>query len=394
VDRAGFNEVQGVGTRGDPASTESRHGFGCLIGNGLSVAYNPELSVRSLTEGILQEISNLSGGDAEQALFRFARGFGPYKPGDFENVLGLLESVGDSLMHLRRLTGLARSAKSAAALDETVNFVRGLYRQGFGTALALIAERAQGQGEAKLEEVIVRTCEAIARLDKGPSPLIVVGTLNYDGLLLAGFLNSLEAGGQLADLADGRERQRMMPSGRWPCLGTRLRNGDDFPRCKVELVNLHGSLGWLEELSSGEGWKFEFDCLRIDDFWNEFKAGNAVFAPMVVLTNQKERAVLRWPYELAYRIFERRIRMCDRRLIAGYSFGDVPVNAALSAAAKDRQDDSQPPPHLLVLGHTEKPHALQAQAAEATGIPRNHIEVDGSGIPDSVEGRLWRSWAA
>lgn len=152
------------------------------------------------------------GGDAERALSRFAKGFGTYKPGDFEKVLGLLESVGSSLMHLSRLAGLSELGGTKAAMAETTAFIRGLYRQGFGSApWARSAIRARPRRHVRLGHL------------------------------------------RMADLADGRHTEILVPDGQMGCTARKLRREDDLPICRVELLNLHGFLGWLEERSTGEG---------------------------------------------------------------------------------------------------------------------------------------------
>ena len=331
--------------------------------------------MRELTAGLVAEFSALSGGDAETALAGFSRRFGGYRDGDFESLIGPLEAVSGALEHLRRLGSLADEAPGQleSALSVTAGFVDTLYRVGFGTALGLIAARAQGAGSEKFEDVILRTCRAIAELDSD-SP-VVVGTLNYDGLLHAGFLEVATTSG-MCDLAAGLEGIEASPDGTTHCLAHPLRYEDDLPERDIQLLNLHGSLSWLADKETRAAWKFELSDLRSMDYWSALKRGSATLFPMVVLTNRKAEMTLQWPFSLAYDVFERRMATSDRWLVAGYRFGDEPVNSALKRAASLRSSMEREPPEVLVVTTTTADSGMRGKVAQALGIPLAQVQVE------------------
>ena len=141
-----------------PTMPRRKHRFACLVGNGFSASYNAQLLVPDLTQGILDELAQLSGGDAQSALSSFANQFSGYKEGDFESLLTPLENVGGALEHLKHLSPVASVAplELGNALTMSSTFVRDLYRLGFGTVLRLVAERGQGMGLVSRRLVEIR----------------------------------------------------------------------------------------------------------------------------------------------------------------------------------------------------------------------------------------------
>lgn len=349
--------------------------------------------MRELTAGLIAEFSVLSGGDAEKALAGFSRRFGGYRDGDFESLIGPLEAVSGALDHLRRLGSLAKDAPDdlEAALKVTGDFVNTLYRVGFGTTLGLIAARAQGAGSEMFDNVILRTCRAIAELDS-EAP-IVVGTLNYDGLLHAGFLQVVTTS-NMCDLAAGVEWIEASPEGMTRCFAHPLRNGDDLPPRAIQLLNLHGSLSWLLDEDTRGAWKFELNDLRSMDYWSALKTGSATLLPLVVLTNRKDEMTLQWPFSLAYDLFERRMALSDRWLVAGYRFGDEPVNSALKRAAASRSDMGRELPEVLVITTTSADSRMRSRVAQALGMPIAHVQLETAGLPTAVGTDAWRTWAS
>ena len=141
-----------------------------------------------------------------------------------------------------------------------------------------------------------------------------VATLNYDGLTHAGLLKH----GKPADPAHGfQNHSHTVVRGRKPIDGFALRQSDDIPDDKTPLIQLHGSLGWLRHPETGSVLRFTLDDLRAIDYWSEWGAGNTNWSPVVVLTDQKERTIVRRPFALAYDIFQQRLIASDRWLIGG-----------------------------------------------------------------------------
>lgn len=372
--------------------TFRKHRFACLIGNGFSASYNDQLLVPHLTQGIVDELAQLSGGDAAQALASFARKFEGYKEGDFESILTPLESVGGALQHLTRLAPLGSEAPSeiSQALESSATFVRDVYRLGFGTVLRLVANRSRGMGDEVFTRTVVETCRRISQLRSRGA--IAIGTLNYDGLLHAGFLKCLRRS-QVADLSAGYNKSRLAPVGTRTLACQLFRSTDDLPRAEVHIINLHGSLSWLQEPDTGQIWKFEMEDLREVSYWNSFMNAQVSMYPTLVLTNRKDEAVRQAQFNFAYEVFERRLANANRWLIAGYSLGDIPVNNAIRRAYRSRERWRKTKPKVLVLDKGGTEDALVERISNATGISETVITADVQGLPDSIRTPAWQQWA-
>lgn len=124
-----------------------------LIGNGVSIAYNPELGVGQLTPALLGAFTALTPGQpASDYLRRYAAQVAGTIDADdpaagFEDLLGPLDHVARALPLLAPLgAGQYTDAGSdiAVALETTQHFLAGLHRTGMGVVLRLIAGRAHG----------------------------------------------------------------------------------------------------------------------------------------------------------------------------------------------------------------------------------------------------------
>jgi len=350
------------------------------------------LSVPELTRGIVDEFSTLAGGDAEKALASFSEQFHGFQSDDFEALLSPIESVGLALTHLSGLQALGQKGpeKLEKALSEVAKFCRDVYRIGFGTALELVASAATGKGHEVHNETVVAPCKTIAELDSADP--IAVATLNYDGLLHSGFLDCLGSTA-LDDLGAGYETNHLAPTGEphLPCHPMRL--ASEFRRSsRVHLLNLHGSLAWLEDPAMESVHKFQLQSLRHLSYWSEFKAGTAAMNPVVVLTNRKQNRIREAPFSLAYSVFEERLQAADRWLIAGYAFGDEPVNAVFRRCSAARAKWGAPT-RLLVLGKGGDPAAVAATVETRLGVRPEDLAMDLSGLPSSVGGDAWNVWA-
>ena len=217
--------------------------------------------------------------------------------------------------------------------------------------------------------------------------------MNYDGLTHAGLLLH----GSPADLADGRpsfaDFHRVVVGHR-RIQGHRIRVEDNFPPHFSPLLQLHGSLGWLRS-PKGKLWRFSLDDLRDLDYWTALGNGTTNWTPVVVLTDQKERTIVRRPFALAYDIFQQRLVSSDRWLIAGYGFGDEPVNEIFRTAWKTRMRASLPQPEILVVDYKlANPRAQRVKVGKLLGIPTRQILVSNTGVPAVINDPDWTSWAA
>lgn len=178
----------------------------CLLGNGASIAYNPELSVGALTASLLQRFQEAGTGEAPEALARFARVVSGRSDGQFEALLGPLSMTAEALRCLAGITGLVQQADEAsAAVATTSAFLAEVHRRGLAITLRLIADRSVGQS-GQWDEVVDSLGRALA--DLGSAADLTVATLNYDGLTHSALMEAWndswgQPTGQVADLAWG-----------------------------------------------------------------------------------------------------------------------------------------------------------------------------------------------
>ena len=231
----------------------------CLIGNGMSIAYNEELTVPRLTEDLLSLFLHAGASEPQQALARFAD-VQSRIPGDqFEALLGPLSSTADALSYLPGLATLAQAAGAdevVSALHTASTFLGDVHRVGLAITLGHIAQRSQG---GRYDEIVTRTAQELIEL--GPPGDLSVATLNYDGLLHSGMMEAgQDSWGQtmfpIVDLAAGYSEAtwEVTPTDR--LVGHPLRVEDDLLPDRAALLQLHGSLGWLVSRRSNIGLAF------------------------------------------------------------------------------------------------------------------------------------------
>lgn len=361
----------------------------CLIGNGASIAYNPELSVPALTKGIVEAFRNRGGTNAGNALANFAaQATGTDTKEDFERLLGPLDHITNALPMLNALTpALAASPPNVQdSFDRVTEVLHDLHRLGLASVLDLVARRAQGQGQDTLDATVGALCNRLMGLPW--NGLLTMATISYDGLLHAAMLEQ-----HMADLAAGfNEAERVIVQNGDPIPSWPLRTSADFPLGpRIHVVQLHGSLGWLRD-AEGSVRKFRIEDLRQQNYWAHLGEGSATATPVVVLTDRKEQQVGTPPFELAYRVLQERLIASDKWLVAGYGFNDTPVNNALRRSIKLRHDMAQGDPDILVLGRGNEGPIRQAVSGVLT-VPRERLFVDGAGVPASVGGGPWSQWA-
>jgi hypothetical protein len=221
-----------------------------------------------------------------------------------------------------------------------------------------------------------------------------VATLNYDGLLHYGFLHDSD-GSDWCDMADGRGRQVEpadfsdgFPLPSWP-----LRTSMNFVNNRARLLNLHGSLGWLRHSSSSlvPYRKFRLDDLRGSDYWSKLNRGETDWEPVVVLTSAKDSVPERYPYSLAYGALQASLVESDHWLIAGYGFGDSPVNDTFRRAVAARRRLGAAEPRVLIIG-TDSRRKLKADSRRL-GLTTSSVSATDVGLPDAVRGPEWEIWA-
>jgi len=363
----------------------------CLVGNGTSIAYNSELAVGELTRALrasFESSDTLELQELASALVEAEDDQG------FEDLLGPFDVIAGML------SGMPGANHLKGTLGESItktksNFER-IYRAGVGLTLAHIADKSNGNAEAFQKKTLVFIQKLIDTMGPEPSTLCLA-TLNYDGQLMAG-LNDL-AKSKYCDMG-GRQTDNIKPAEGFPELVCRkLRSENDFPVSRrIRFLQLHGSLGWLEDTQSSATFsvsKFNIPELRREppcsSFWKLYANNPSVnWRPVVVLTNSKAHAIKRWPFSFAYNAFLGDLRRADRILVVGYGLGDAPLNARI------RHFLPSPLPErskFLILGRGDH-EELEERAENAFGISKEKFTANVDGIPEAFASTDWAAWSA
>lgn len=355
-----------------------------IVGNGTSIVYNDQLAIGPLTTGIVAAFNALAGSDSGDALAAFAQQVHGQERDDFEGLLGPLDAITQALPLLGGVDAPFAGVPSIAnPLQQATTALRRLHRLGLGTALRLIAERSQGQGDAQLQQGPGALAKALVDLTDGD--LLTLATLNYDGLLQAVLPDENVAdlatglGHGTVDLGDG------VPMQSWP-----IRTTSDFPDDRsIHLLHLHGSLGWLRV--PGGTRKFSIQALRDANVWARIASGELQVEPVVVLTDRKDNVPGTAPFSLGYKILADRLAASDLWCVAGYGLLDAPVNRTLVEAARTRHDAGLPQPRLLVLGYGD-PDEINDLFQTRVGPIAAQLFVSGAGVPAFIGDPQWDAW--
>ena len=352
------------------------------------MAYSRHLSVDDLAAAISISFSNLGAHDPDNALAGFAGA-----AASFEGLLAPLDTAAHALPYLHDLTRAFGDPEILGRnIQEVAEFLRSVHTAGVATALGHIAARTQG-GDFQSHATFAAATGAIGQ----GAEQVTVATLNYDGLIHACFLDQLGTSA-LCDLAGGWGHQSFeVVEGGTNLWGLPLRNRADFPTGRrIRLLQLHGSLGWLRHLDSGEVWSFDIDALRDCHYWEALMIGKTSWMPVVVLTSadRKGELVSKYPFKLACGAAERALVDADRWLIAGYGFGDEPVNAMLKNAADRRKRLDLRAPKVLVVDFNRDVDVLRRIAENITGFGAGNVAVSVAGVPTACVSQEWQDWSA
>ena len=303
-----------------------------LVGNGLSIAYNPGLRLDAITKHFLQNLESESfdGSEVVNAMRKVARHAfpdGPDEQHDFELLVGAFEN---SSLYFKELSILAENMDSdaestLAALDRLALFAQTVRNSATSRILEVIMQNSRARRSE--ENVISNFADAICGSFNGK---ITFGNLNYDSLLAAALVDRYQ--GELTDMADGRQGARIKVSNsKSTGEASRLRESEsDFQDSRLLLLHLHGSLTFW----AGEKYRVKIPVSLLTDLdqWSSIRTGKARAYPLVALTgpSEKSNTVEKFPFNLAYRMFRASLQTSDKWLIAGYSFRDRSVNKMLS----------------------------------------------------------------
>jgi hypothetical protein len=300
-----------------------------LVGNGLSIAFNPELGLGRISEEVLKRMAAGTEGADEpvaEAMKKIADSYsasGQADYTDFENIVGAFGGQNSMLADLRQLADLVEpdDKKLRNAIKRSAEFAMKVRDAGVSHVLEVIFEHARAHVD-DMGDMYAATGAIVAGFDGK----VVFGNLNYDTLLLSALLETCQ--GVLADLGhgwkfgyitvDGGKSKRKVPL---------LRTALDFPvGSRVYLLQLHGSLNFWEGASVH--YKLDTNFLAIHRPWETVRSGKTTLRPAVVLANQKDKsgAVTKYPFSLAYRGFGAALGSSDHWLVIGYSFRDLSVN--------------------------------------------------------------------
>ena len=305
-----------------------------LFGNGLSLTYNAEhYRLETLSELVRVRLGGTDAGGGKSLLNEVdtvAKALGPGlgKNNDFEKLAGPIDTLAKSFVQLSRLQSIAGDRDTRIALYRMSTRLRKLHSQVVGMVLDLVAGTLPDGDWTPMNKVADHLFEAA-----GWEGELDVFTLNYDALLDCALLDarSRHRSVSLMDEFDGRkEGLEIRIPGKNKFILTNTWRFDPYtpPHAPLRLHHLHGAATWLEQ--GPNVYKAELKSLRDFGVFDRWESGNQIgVSPAVVLTDQKERVVGRWPFVESYERLTAAVAGSSQLVIAGYSFRDRPLNRVL-----------------------------------------------------------------
>lgn len=343
-----------------------RRNAAVLVGNGLSVAFNPSLNLKTITEEVMRRIEAADGDDVVAAMKELAERAlpdGVTSGDDFEQLVGAFGAESRTLTTLETLATLTspQDKKLTKAIRRVSSFAERVRDNGVSHVLEVICERTHAYHDdaADLHALVAATLQAF-------NGRVVFGNLNYDTLLLAALMHVCD-NQELADLADGRtqvtvtvndEEERDVQALR--------RTSADFPASRrVRLLHLHGSLTYWGNKDRTLFAKLPKELLDDGNQWKAVRERTTNVRPAVVLANPRDKTqhVNEYPFNLAYKMFKSGLVRADHWLIIGYSFKDAPVNNMLREAFLDYEEK----PSVLVVTYGPSPRRAEIERAFGWG---------------------------
>lgn len=343
-----------------------------IVGNGLSIAFNPELKLQTITENVLERIKVAEGEEVVSAMQKIAQRVlpsGANTDEDFEVLVGAFGAESLTLGFLGMLAELTQpdDMHLKESIVEAKKYAEKVRDAGVSHVLEVIAESStvfSSEKENKLDSLI----KSIINSFKGK---VVISNLNYDTILLNALMRVCCS--ELADLADGRSRSKItvLESGRREEYTVpNLRKDNDFPRSRrIHLLHLHGSISyWKFDGDNKDGYvKMKKKILNKYNLWKKIRDGEISIRPVVVLANRRDKAdhIERYPFGLAYEASANSLK-CDKWIIVGYSFRDDPVNNMLRSEFLDRKRENKP--SVLVVTYGEELKLRDVEKAFGWGV--------------------------
>ncbi|WP_136031633.1 SIR2 family protein [Microbacterium sp. PF5] len=326
-----------------------------LVGNGLSIAFNPALNLRAITTEMVERMKAASdeGDDVVTAMKEIAERAlpaGVTSEDDFEVLVGAFGAENRTMGYLERLAALTQPQDDElqAAIQLVANFAARVRDTGLSHVLQVIFENSHAYADDA--EHLHSFVTAVTSSFDGR---VSLSNLNYDTLLLSAVLTVCNMA-EVADLADGRTKVSIVDGdgdtvARVPLL--RETRHDFSPKHRVLLLHLHGSITYWAGQEGTVYAKLSRDHLEDLEQWQAVRDGTTGLRPVVVLANQRDKSahVQEFPFSLAYEMFVDSLATSNHWLIVGYSFRDEPVNAKLQAEFNDRAREEKP--RVLVVTH-------------------------------------------
>ncbi|AJM77231.1 hypothetical protein C5C66_02985 [Rathayibacter toxicus] len=323
-----------------------------VVGNGLSMAFNSDLHLRSITEEVLRRIQSADGNDAVAAMKEIANSaleHGAKCDDDFEVLVGAFGAESRNLEMLHKFAALRDSLDEniQKSLSDSAAYLQRVYDNGISHVLEVIAERShatQGPAADHLQELLTAVITAFGGK-------VTFGNLNYDTLLLAALLQVCHD--DLADIGHGQRTVTVEKGERRDFQRLRHNAGEFPPGRRVTLLHLHGSLTYWATKDNKTHVKLPQKVLESGYQWKALREHTTDVHPVVVLANQRDKCekIGEFPFSLAYEMVSNELTQADHWLIIGYSFRDTPVNRMLQQAFSQKTQK----PTVLVVTYGEKP---------------------------------------
>lgn len=335
-----------------------------ILGNGVSMEYAPSyFRLASLTDRVRSEMQHRVVDPLGEPLLSVVEslcselgadgtGARPSTDGtlvsdNFEKLVGPIQRLPRSMYRLQKMASAAggNSFDLHRAAEASTLFIDRVATQVVGTVLETVCypdlhgTPTNSGGMEDIAEHVWATSDAMGGA--------AVFTLNYD-YLLDRFL--LDAGGsghhlsQLADNFDGRQSSRVMfksEDGFVALARPMRRTSDPWVRdSPLDLLHLHGAASWFKT-RPGQYFKMKRDDMRqlgILTSWSrrgecqlKIAGGEWVpVSPVVLLSDYKQWHAKQKPYSRTYRRLERAVASARFVVVAGYGFGDRPLNTVLA----------------------------------------------------------------
>lgn len=318
-----------------------------LFGNGLSLAFDHDhYALTSITRRVQERLSEVRLSTGQSLLERLEEIRSSLAPDtgrvrSFEDIAGPVDRLARTISESGPLASFADTDEQRRMLKDLSLKVVGLYRRIVGVVLSCVmdhgGENALWASVDSIAQYLGREAERQGHLD--------VFVLNYDALLDSGLIQAQDASKafQLMDEFSGRRGLRVpvhcasgvvrqIPSLRW--------REDSWMAGKprLRLHHLHGAGTWMRR----EGFVYKagtLDSLRDCRLFRAWAEGTeSEVEPAVLLGDQKQRWVNLWPFIETYQQLAASVSSADEIILAGYSFGDLPLNRMI---ASSRRPDSR-----------------------------------------------------